>query len=92
MAEYVVSVDAMGGDNAPGEIIKGCLMAVEQMPDVRILLTIDSSGRESAPGRDLTAGLGVARESRADAFGRVSFSEQLRAHRPPRMPASELHA
>lgn len=39
MAEYVVAVDAMGGDNAPGEIVKGCLMAVERMPDVRILLS-----------------------------------------------------
>lgn len=38
MAEYVVAVDAMGGDNAPGEIIKGCLMAVQEMKDVRILL------------------------------------------------------
>jgi glycerol-3-phosphate acyltransferase PlsX len=39
MAEYVVAVDAMGGDNAPGEIIKGCLMATQRMPDVRILLS-----------------------------------------------------
>jgi len=39
MAEYVVAVDAMGGDNAPGEIVKGCILATEQMPDVRILLS-----------------------------------------------------
>jgi glycerol-3-phosphate acyltransferase PlsX len=39
LAEYVVAVDAMGGDNAPGEIIKGCLMAVQEMKDVRILLS-----------------------------------------------------
>jgi glycerol-3-phosphate acyltransferase PlsX len=39
MAEYVVAVDAMGGDNAPGEIVKGCLLATQSMPDVRILLT-----------------------------------------------------
>jgi glycerol-3-phosphate acyltransferase PlsX len=39
VAEYVVAVDAMGGDNAPGEIIKGCLMAVQEMKDVRILLS-----------------------------------------------------
>lgn len=39
MAEYVIAVDAMGGDNAPGEIIRGCRLAVEQMPDVRILLS-----------------------------------------------------
>jgi len=39
MAEYVVAVDAMGGDNAPGEIVKGCILATERMPDLRILLT-----------------------------------------------------
>jgi glycerol-3-phosphate acyltransferase PlsX len=38
MAQYAIAVDAMGGDNAPGEIVSGCRMAVEQMPDVRILL------------------------------------------------------
>ena len=39
MAEYVVAVDAMGGDNAPDEIVKGCILATERMSDVRILLT-----------------------------------------------------
>ncbi len=38
MAEYVIAVDAMGGDNAPIEIAKGCRMAVDQMPDIRILI------------------------------------------------------
>ncbi len=39
MAEYVIAVDAMGGDNAPGAIVEGCRMAVAEMPDVRILLS-----------------------------------------------------
>jgi glycerol-3-phosphate acyltransferase PlsX len=39
MAEYVVAVDAMGGDNAPDEIVKGCIQATERMSDVRIVLT-----------------------------------------------------
>ncbi len=47
MAEYVVAVDAMGGDNAPGEIVKGCMLATERMPDVRILLTGTSEKVES---------------------------------------------
>jgi len=48
VAEYVVAVDAMGGDNAPGEIIKGCLMAVQEMKDVRILLSGTTEAVEKA--------------------------------------------
>ena len=33
-----VAVDAMGGDNAPGEIVKGCLEALRKSPEVKILL------------------------------------------------------
>lgn len=38
MAEYVVAVDAMGGDNALGRCRRARLMAVQEMKDVRILL------------------------------------------------------
>lgn len=31
-----VAVDAMGGDRAPGEIVKGCAMAVRSVPDVYV--------------------------------------------------------
>lgn len=34
-----VAVDAMGGDNAPDEIIKGCVSALQKSDDIRILLT-----------------------------------------------------
>ena len=34
-----VAVDAMGGDNAPGEIIKGAVDAVSRRSDIQVLLT-----------------------------------------------------
>jgi len=33
-----VAVDAMGGDHAPGEIVKGVIMAVEKSPELEVLL------------------------------------------------------
>ncbi|WNB90436.1 phosphate acyltransferase PlsX [Bacillus sp. NEB1478] len=33
-----IAIDAMGGDNAPKEIVKGALLAVEQYPDLVITL------------------------------------------------------
>lgn len=33
-----VAVDAMGGDNAPGEIISGAVMAVNQRSDIKVFL------------------------------------------------------
>lgn len=37
-----VAVDAMGGDNAPAEIVRGCLDALQQSPEAELLLV----GRE----------------------------------------------
>ena len=34
-----VALDAMGGDNAPGEIIRGAVEAVKQRRDIKVLLT-----------------------------------------------------
>ena len=34
----VVAVDAMGGDNAPVEIVKGCIEAVKEREDIKVLL------------------------------------------------------
>ena len=43
MAEMVnVAVDAMGGDNAPGEIVKGAVEAVNEDRRVKVFLV----GRE----------------------------------------------
>lgn len=38
MADVVVAVDAMGGDNAPAQIVKGAVDAVEQSSDIKVLL------------------------------------------------------
>lgn len=35
---YKIAVDAMGGDNAPGEIIKGAVDAVSRRTDIQVLL------------------------------------------------------
>ncbi len=50
MADFCnVAVDAMGGDNAPGEIVKGAVEAVQQSDKVRVYLT----GREDAIAAEL---------------------------------------
>lgn len=38
MAEYRIAVDAMGGDHAPDEIVKGSILALRMFPDIRVLL------------------------------------------------------
>ncbi len=51
MAQFVnVAVDAMGGDNAPVEIVKGAIDAVNESSHVKVFLT----GREELIGRELS--------------------------------------
>lgn len=38
-----VAVDAMGGDHAPGEIIKGAVLAVQDRKDIKVVLTGDEA-------------------------------------------------
>ncbi|KJE25781.1 phosphate acyltransferase PlsX [Geobacillus thermoleovorans] len=38
-----IAVDAMGGDHAPGEIVRGALMAAAHFPDIEITLIGDES-------------------------------------------------
>ncbi|MBR4429354.1 MAG: phosphate acyltransferase PlsX [Clostridia bacterium] len=38
MREYVIALDAMGGDQAPDAIVAGGIAALRQFPDIRILL------------------------------------------------------
>ncbi len=38
MPEYVIAVDAIGGDNAPEAIVQGAMDALRLYPDVRLLL------------------------------------------------------
>ena len=44
-----VALDAMGGDNAPVEIVKGAVEAVQKRKDIQILLT----GQESVIKNEL---------------------------------------
>ena len=46
-----VTLDAMGGDNAPGEMIKGAVEAVQKRKDIKVLLT----GREEVLRQGLSA-------------------------------------
>src|SRR5699024_11404467 len=45
-----VALDAMGGDNAPAEIVKGAVEAVQKRSDIKILLT----GREEVLKKELS--------------------------------------
>ena len=38
MMEYIIALDAMGGDNAPDEIVRGGLMALRQYKEMGLLL------------------------------------------------------
>ena len=38
MSEYIIALDAMGGDKAPDEIVAGAFAALRRFPDMRILL------------------------------------------------------
>ena len=44
-----VCVDAMGGDNAPGELVKGAVMAVNESDKVKVFLI----GQEAAVNTEL---------------------------------------
>ena len=61
MMEYVIALDAMGGDNAPDEIVRGGILALRQYKDMRLLL--------AGPEDRLRALLGDA----GDVMDRVGF-------------------
>lgn len=67
-----IAVDAMGGDHAPGEIVRGALMAAQD-PDLRILLV----GREDA----IRAAMGHSRH--AGSVETVCASEVIEMHESP---------
>ena len=48
-----VAIDAMGGDKAPGEIVKGAIRAAESFKDVMIFLVGDKSSIGAIIGKDL---------------------------------------
>ena len=43
MQDYVkVALDAMGGDNAPVEIVKGAIEALKESPEIKVFLVGDT--------------------------------------------------
>ena len=46
----VVALDAMGGDNAPGEMVKGAVDAVNANKDIKVILV----GKEEAINAELS--------------------------------------
>ncbi|MCR5674442.1 MAG: phosphate acyltransferase PlsX [Lachnospiraceae bacterium] len=81
MADKVrVAVDAMGGDNAPGEIVKGAVRALEENADVELFLV----GKEAQINSALAAcrfDRGKARE--AERLHIVHATEVIEMAEPP---------
>ena len=69
-----IALDAMGGDHAPGEIVKGALLAVEEYPNVEIILV----GREEVL-RETLGGNPPSRVSIADAREVVDMTDNALA-------------
>ena len=46
--ELKIALDAMGGDNAPDEIVKGAVIGANKCPDVKIILTGDEAKIKAA--------------------------------------------
>lgn len=77
MNEYVkVAVDAMGGDNAPGEIVKGAVEAVRESSNVKVYLV----GPREAVEKELGA-----YEYPGDRLEVVPASEVIETAEPPVM-------
>ncbi|NDL66870.1 phosphate acyltransferase PlsX [Anaerotalea alkaliphila] len=52
MKKVSISVDAMGGDNAPEAVVDGCVQAVLEDPDIRVVLCGDSESIQAALDRN----------------------------------------
>lgn len=74
-----IAVDALGGDNAPREIIAGALSAAEGMPRDELLLVGKPDSIESEVGPDLPANISV-RPSGQGVGMEEEPSAALRAH------------
>ena len=77
MSEYIIALDAMGGDNAPDAIVAGAVAALRRYGDIRILL----AGPE--------ARLNALLEDAGDVRGRVEIlpAEDVIRARPGGDPA-----
>jgi len=69
-----LAIDAMGGDNAPGEVVRGAVAARDALPDDQVVLV----GNADAIGRELDA----ARADR-DRLEIVPAAEQVGMAEPP---------
>ena len=76
MSEYVIALDAMGGDHAPDAIVEGALRALRKYSDVRILL----AGPEDRL-RELTA----SATDVSDRLGYLNATEVIEMDESPMM-------
>ena len=75
MSEFVhVALDAMGGDNAPAEIIKGAVQALNSCPNLKVTLT----GREEVIRKELDK-----YPSPADRVSILNCTEVIEMAEPP---------
>ena len=72
---YKIAVDAMGGDNAPGEIVKGAVDAVSRRKDIQVLLV----GQEGAVSAELEKYSSYPREQ----ISLIPASEVIETEEPP---------
>lgn len=61
LQEYIIAVDAMGGDNAPAAAVEGAVDAVRKLSDVRVLLAGDKARLEPLlkNAEDVRARIGI---------------------------------
>ena len=61
LQEYIIAVDAMGGDNAPASAVAGAVDAVRKLSDVRVLLSGDKAQLEALlqDAADVRARIGI---------------------------------
>ena len=61
LKEYIIAVDAIGGDNAPAAAVAGAVDAVRKLSDVRVLLSGDKAQLEALlqDAADVRARIGI---------------------------------
>jgi len=74
-----IAVDALGGDNAPQEVLAGALSAAEGLPNDELLLVGETEVVERAAGPDLPPNLSLRPSGRAVGMDEEP-SATLRAH------------
>ena len=70
-----IAVDAMGGDHAPGEIVRGAVEASRQWPDLETILIGDSAA--------VRAELAANREPESERLRVVHTTQTIEMGEPP---------